>query len=188
MDVIRNAINHLHPQQIPVIAFDQPLFALAKQIQWKWPDRYGDIVILFGGLHIEMAFLRTLGDWLKGSGWVEAVVQAGISTIGTADSFLKVTHVSRTKRAHQVTVAALYILQHAAYDNYINMHSSSDVLSFDEWCNRQKDTIPQFQYWATVMELELSPLVFERSLRLGSFQMYLDALTDLTPWFFALDL
>lgn len=49
MDVIRNAINHLHPEQTPVIAFDQPLFALAKQIQWKWPDRYDDIVILLGG-------------------------------------------------------------------------------------------------------------------------------------------
>jgi len=71
-----------------VIAFDQPLFALAKQIQWKGPDRYGEIVIHFGGLHIEMASLRTLGDWLQGSGWVEALVQADIIKTGTADSLL----------------------------------------------------------------------------------------------------
>ena len=40
---------------------------------------------MFGGLHIEMAALKTLGDWLKGSGWVQAVVQANVTTPGIAD-------------------------------------------------------------------------------------------------------
>ena len=30
-------------------------------------------------------------------------------------------------------------------------------------------------------------LIFVRSLRVASFTMYLDSLTELTPWFFALD-
>ncbi|KAL8572888.1 hypothetical protein ACOMHN_011137 [Nucella lapillus] len=62
---------------------------------------------MFGGLHIEMAALRTLGDWLQGSGWVQALVQAEIVTAGTADSFLRASHVLRSRRAHQVTAAAL---------------------------------------------------------------------------------
>ena len=33
MDVVRNAIQHLNPGQTPTVAFNQPLFALAKQIQ-----------------------------------------------------------------------------------------------------------------------------------------------------------
>lgn len=73
---------------------------------------------MFGGLHIEMATLKTIGDWLKGSGWVQALVQAEIATAGTADSFLRATHVARTRRAHQVTAAALHILKHRAYDSY----------------------------------------------------------------------
>ena len=118
--VVKSAIEHLNPGQIPVITFDQPLYALAKQIQWKWPDDYGEdkFVIMFGGLHIEMAALKTVGDWLKGSGWVQALVQAGITTVGTADSFIHAAHVTRTRRAHQVTLAALYILKHHAYDSY----------------------------------------------------------------------
>ena len=40
------------------------------------------LVVMFGGLHIEMAALRTLGNWLQGSGWVEALVQAKITTAG----------------------------------------------------------------------------------------------------------
>ena len=67
-NVIKCAVHHLNPEQIPVITFDQPLYALAKQIQWTWPDEYGEdkYVVMFGGLHIEMAVLKTLGDWLRG--------------------------------------------------------------------------------------------------------------------------
>ena len=105
MDVVKNAVEHLNPGKTPVVTFDQPLFALAKQIQWKWPECYGkdQIVVMFGGLHIEMAALRTLGDWLQGNGWVEALVQVEIATAGTSHSFLRASHVLRTRRAHQVT-------------------------------------------------------------------------------------
>ncbi len=54
---------------------------------------------MFGGLHVEMAALKTLGDLLEGSGWTGALVQAGVATSGTADSFLKASHVTRTRRA-----------------------------------------------------------------------------------------
>ena len=37
------------------------------------------------------------------------------------------------------------------------------------------------------MELELCVLIYVCSLRQASFQMYLDALTELVPWFHALD-
>ncbi|KAG7175668.1 hypothetical protein Hamer_G024292 [Homarus americanus] len=120
IDVIKNAVEHLNPGQTPVVTLDQPLYALAKQIQWAWPKRYGEdkLVVMFGGLHIEMAALKMLGDWLEGSGWVEVLVQAEIATPGSADSFLRAAHVTRTKRAHQITAVALYILQKRAYDRF----------------------------------------------------------------------
>ena len=52
-------------------------------------------------IHIELAALKTLGDLLKESGWTSALVQAGVTTAGTADSFLKAAHITRTRRAHQ---------------------------------------------------------------------------------------
>ena len=135
MDVVKNVVEHLNPEQTPVITFDQPLFALAKQIQWKWPETYREdkFVVMFGGLHIEMATLKTLGGWLQGSGWVQALVQADIATAGTANSFLRAAHVTRTRRAHQVTAAALYILQHRAYDHYCltNVEDQQDMLEFN---------------------------------------------------------
>lgn len=55
MDVIKAAVQHLNPGQIPVITADQPLFALGKKIQWTWPATHGEdhLVFIFGGLHIE---------------------------------------------------------------------------------------------------------------------------------------
>ncbi|KAK3729206.1 hypothetical protein QZH41_002773 [Actinostola sp. cb2023] len=52
--------------EIPVIAFDQPLFALAKQIQWSLASTHGEnhFVVMFGGLHIEMTAFKVLGKWL----------------------------------------------------------------------------------------------------------------------------
>ena len=69
MDVIKACVNYLNPGQVPVVAMDQPLYAVAKQIQWNWKDSYGEkkFVITFGGLHIEMAFLKIIGDWLDES-------------------------------------------------------------------------------------------------------------------------
>ena len=63
-------MDHINSGQIPVIAFDQPLYTIAKQIQWKWPEMYGEekFVIMLGGFHVGKAALFTVGNWLKGSG------------------------------------------------------------------------------------------------------------------------
>ena len=90
-NVVNNAVRHLNPGQIPIIGFDQPLYALAKLIEWYWPDAYGEdtALVMFGGLHVEMTTLKAIhvGKWLEGSGCTSALV----ASQGTADSFLKAT-------------------------------------------------------------------------------------------------
>jgi len=90
MDVVRRAVEFLNPGQIPVTTFDQPLFAIAKFVQWKWPDTHGERVhvVMLGGLHTEIALWNTLGDVLQGSGWITALTEAGVASSGTANSFL----------------------------------------------------------------------------------------------------
>jgi len=120
---------------------------------------------------------------------VEALAQAEIATAGTSHSFLRASHVLRTRRAHQVTAEALYILQHRAYNHYClrETRDAEDLPEFKDWCRQRGEDMPQFHYWATVLELELLVLVYVRSLRQGSLMLYLDALTQLAPWFHALD-
>ena len=92
-------MEYLNPGQIPVTTFDQPLFALAKFVQWKWPDTHGENkqVVMLGGLHTEMALWSTIGNLLDGSGWTTALTEAQVASVGTADSFLKAAHLTRTR-------------------------------------------------------------------------------------------
>ena len=44
MDVVLQVVHHLNPGQVrlPVLTLDQPLYAIAKQVQWNWPSGYGE--------------------------------------------------------------------------------------------------------------------------------------------------
>ena len=80
-------------------------------MQWHWPEKYGEdnFVIMFGGLHIEMAALRSIGTLLQDSGWTGALVEAGITSSGTAESFLTASSITKTRQMHQITACSLYI-------------------------------------------------------------------------------
>ena len=109
MILIKKSIESINPGQIPVLAMDQPLYAIAKEIQWSWPDELGEhsFVVMLGGLHIEMSALRLLGDLLRGSGWTHLLVAANVTSSGIADSLLKCSHVTRSRLAHEITAVAL---------------------------------------------------------------------------------
>ena len=43
-NIVKTAVEVLNPGQVLVLAPDQPLYSLAKQIQWTWPENYGETV------------------------------------------------------------------------------------------------------------------------------------------------
>lgn len=55
-NALKSAVQHMNAGQVPVFTVDQPLFALAKEIQKRLPEAHGgdNFVIVLGGLHIEM--------------------------------------------------------------------------------------------------------------------------------------
>ncbi|XP_034062878.1 uncharacterized protein LOC117540355 [Gymnodraco acuticeps] len=195
MDIVKAAVQHVNPGQIPVLAADQPLYALAKEVQWTWPATYGEdhFVIMFGGLHIEMAMLKLLGDWLEDSGWTNTLVQADIASSGTANSFIHASHashVTKTRHAHQLTAASLYTLLQQAYSEDCTPDDSNamqpDSPPF-EWCIQRAKASVHFDYWLKTLSLELLLLRYIRSLREGNFQLYVKSLTQIRPWMFDLD-
>ena len=185
MDKVTETVQFLNPGQVPVIAADQPLFALAKQIQWSWPTQYGEdkYVIMFGGLHIEMAAFKMLGNILKGSGWSSVLTEGEIASSGTAESYTLASSVTRTRQAHQITACTLYQLLKATY----NEREQNDEADFDGWCEEQCKKYPQFRYWQTVLEVELIIFTFIRSIREANFSLYQESLSNLIPYFFAND-
>ena len=149
MNVIRWSTDFLNPGQIPVVAFDAPLYALAKFTQWNCPDTHGEgkFIVMFGGLHIEMAMWTSYGDYLGGSGWTNALTEAGIASSGTADSFLKASHLTRTRHAHQVTALALAKLQEDAFLRTEGAHNDEARESWRQEMIQPSSTGIQFSRW-----------------------------------------
>lgn len=99
MTIIKDITHYLNPGQVSVMTADQPLYALAKYVQWCWPDTLGEdhMTIIFGGLHTEMTIWKTIGDLLDGCGWATAMSDSEVTTTGRADACLKAQHLMKTR-------------------------------------------------------------------------------------------
>ena len=137
-------------------------------------------------LNTLLALFQLLGDWLDDSGWTNILVQADIARSGTADSFIKASHITKTRHAHQVTAATLYILLRKAHED-CQPNDADTREPFEEWCIRRSRETVHFNYWFKTLSLELLMLRFNRSLREGNFQLYVESLAEIMPWMFALD-
>ena len=124
-------------------------------------------MIIFGGLHIEMALWNVIGDFLEDAGWTVALTDAGIASSGTADSFLKATHLTRTRHAHQVMMLALAKLQREAWQAFAS--SNSEDISFEIWRQNMRARSPTFLYWDLIFEFEMMTLIFIRAHRINDF-------------------
>ena len=61
--VVQRPIQDINPSQVLLITADQPVYALLKQIQWKYNNMFGkdSFITMMGGLHLEMAMLAVSG-------------------------------------------------------------------------------------------------------------------------------
>ena len=89
--------------------------------------------------------VSSLGN--DGSGWTSSLVAAEVAAGGVADSFVKATHFTRTRRAHQVNSACLSIPK--------TLEGSQEPLQFTDGVNKMSKDRPQFLFWNKVIFLEL---------------------------------
>ena len=116
---------------------DQPLPAIAKEIQWLWPDSFSNnkYVIMIGGRgkggggHTEMA--GRMVEWY----WVAKCNHNCWNSV--AESFVKASYLVRTRHAHQVTAAALLILQQSKLNWKENINSVLKNVNSRVYCMRK---------------------------------------------------
>ena len=123
-----------------------------------------------------MAIWNTFGDYLEASGWTTALTQAGIASFGTADSFLKAAHLTRTRHAHQVSVLALAKLQQ---DAFLCTEGPHDENTKEAWRQAMISKSPTFQYWDTIFRMKVLGMIFVRAHREQDFPLYVESLKAL---------
>ena len=176
MELVKKTTEHLNPHQVPVLVVDQPLYDLAKKMQWTFPDIFGEdrFVVMLGGLHIEMALWSTMGDLLHGSGWPETLKEAGIvKTESAATAFLKASNVMRTRYAHQVTAVVLDSLLKPAYKD------CGTEMTLEEWVIVASQGNPTFKFWQLVHKYQQIIFMFIRAHRERKFELMVTTLQKL---------
>ena len=127
---------------------------MARHIRWasaygisRWSSHRNDFV----------AYIR---DVLKGSGWTVALTEACVAPSGEADSFLRATHLTRTRHANQVTLLTLHNLQKDAFMlNELPKYFESATA----WRNNMQKRRSTYMYWNLVMKYEILILIFIRA-------------------------
>ena len=115
-------------------------------------------------------------------------MQAGVATSGKADSFLKAAHITRTRRARRVTACVLHqALEEAHQEHVKSTEPNTEPMSLEDWCTVQQESQPMFEFWFLVLQLQLTILVFVRSIRSRNFPLYNQSLTKLVHGFFTFD-
>ena len=104
-----------------------------------------------------------------------------MASSGTVDSFLKVSHLTRNRHAHYITLLTLQKLQQEAFMEFQGNASA------EAWRNGLLKRSPTFMYWDLIMRHETLILIFIRAHGEKNFPLYVQILEKLTPLFFALD-
>lgn len=63
-------------------------------------------LIMFGGLHVDLAALRSIGTLLPYHSWTSAIVEAEVASSGTTESYLPASSVTRTDK-HTISLHAV---------------------------------------------------------------------------------
>ena len=179
-----NSTKILNEDQTPVDTRDEPLFALSKEAQYRYPKLFSNYVVLFGALHIEQSLLGIHGQLIDGSGLLLILNQLKFTTVGLPGLSIA-ADVSSLKRARycvQVTLCALYSILTEA----VVAEESSNLTSF-EWLSQQANKSQSCLYWKLIMEYQIHFLIFIRSIREGNFELYVESLRKLIKWSFACD-
>ena len=71
-----------------VIALDQPLYSTGKEIIWANHEKYKNVVLVMGHLHILFNFLKTIGQHMENAGLADVWVESGMFAQNSTDAMI----------------------------------------------------------------------------------------------------
>ena len=88
---------------------DQPIYAISKIIQWKYPEfAFPKYFALFGVLHFEKELLIANGHLVAETGLDEILGDTSIDTAGLQTATVDVNHIHKARYSVQLSVVSIY--------------------------------------------------------------------------------
>ena len=109
IEIIKQTIGYLNTKQTSVDVYNQPVFALTKEIQWRYPEKFasGSYFCLFGGLHFEQCMLTIHDELVKSRGLEKILSNIDMSIVGTG-ALLHANYIKQGRYCLQVSLCALF--------------------------------------------------------------------------------
>ena len=172
MDIIKRTTHILNLIQISVDVCDEPIYALTKEIQWRYPEDFGmhKYFCLFDSLHIEKSMLILNASLIKGTGLDKVMSLSGLSVIET-QVLVNVNHIKQARYCLQVALCSIY--------NFllVDAHKkSSDRNTIFNWLQLRSQESQMCFFWKVVLDIQVNVLIFIRSIREGKFLLYIASL------------
>ena len=118
---------------------------------------------------------------IGGSGLDEILGDIAIDTIGLETAAVDVNHIHKARYSVQLSVVSVYARLKVAYKQ-----NKSGLPLFD-WAEVVAKSNNMFKYWLLMLRFQIDYLIFTKSLREGSFILFVNVLKYLVKWFFILD-
>ena len=115
-----NSTKVLNSNQTPIDVSDQPVYAITKELQYRYPRLFEKYCPIMGGLHIEQSLLFIHGQLIEGSELAELLTFHNFSTIGLL--IIDASHIKSARYTIQVAACTLFLkLQEASMKDDTNL-------------------------------------------------------------------
>ncbi|KAL5018841.1 hypothetical protein ScPMuIL_004563 [Solemya velum] len=103
------SLSHHLGQAVAVVTCDQAIYGtcIVKEITFKYPDKYSNLVVRLGGFYIAENFFGAIGHFMKNSGIEDILVESNLCLRGTANKIVVSKDYYKMVRHHSLLCEAM---------------------------------------------------------------------------------
>ena len=128
-----------------VISQDLAVYEISYGLRKSQPEKFSNLVLLLGGFHKLMNYLKAVGSLMDGAGLKEVIVAAEILREGTANKVLSGKNMYQALHAHFQVYEGMNALWWEAFENWLETSCFVLVPSTVEKLRILSDAIERFK-------------------------------------------
>lgn len=162
-------------QEITVFTCDQQLYRVALHVIWAYPEKFQNVVLRLGGMHLLMSFVGSVGTLMANSG-LEEIME---NVFGGVKKMLSGKKFPQNVRALRLVVEELLrsVFESVTIKNYDHLISILDTLSLKSKTSK---------LWVDcLIKPVLLMMMYVRAEREGEWALHIEVVKQIMPYFFA---
>ena len=127
LKTVQEMSKHLQ-QSTAVITFELAIYSKAKEIHWRYPEEFQNLVIRLWGFNIALNFLALIGKMLE-SGLEDVFIESGLYGSSSTMALLQGKSYNRGIRGHILIMETLLRLKWDAFCSWVSEGGGGEVES-----------------------------------------------------------